>query len=56
MIASVVLLLLLTYAFVDRYRDGQARQDACQEQTLAEGVPQGTQSFELSVAECVDES
>ena len=56
LLGSVVLVLLLGYLFVDRYRDGQARQDACQQQAVADGVQPGTQAFELTVAECVDES
>ena len=55
-IGSVLPLLLVTYLFVDRYRDGQALQTACEQQAVADGVPQGTQAFELTVAECVDES
>jgi positive regulator of sigma E activity len=53
-IGSVVLVLLLGYLFVDRYRQGQARQEACQAETVQDGVQPGSLAFDTAVAECVD--
>jgi hypothetical protein len=54
LVASLLLVLAVGWLFVDRYRDGVARQEACQTETAQGGVQPGSLAYDSAVAECID--